>query len=63
MVALKFFLDLEKENHWIGPIEKLLKKFGELKSAEILVALVVLFGITEALPAIDKLSFLVSGTW
>lgn len=63
MVALKFFLDLEKENHWIGPIEKLLKKFGELKSAEILIALVVLFGITETLPAVDSLSFLVSWIW
>jgi uncharacterized protein len=57
MVALRFFLDLEKENHWIGPIERLLKKFGELKSAEILVTLVVLFGITQALPAADSLSF------
>lgn len=63
MVALKFFLDLEKENHWIWPIEKILKKFGELKSAEILVTLLVIFGIAEILPDVEKLSFLISGTW
>jgi len=63
MVALKFFVDIEKENHRIGPIEKILKKFGEIKSAEILITLLVLFGITEVLPVADRLSFLVSGTW
>lgn len=63
MVALKFFLDLEKENHRIWPIEKILKKFGELKSAEILLTLLVIFGISEILPVINQLPFLVAGTW
>ena len=42
MVALKFFLDAEKENHWIALIERSLQKVGQLKSAELLFTLIIL---------------------
>lgn len=63
MVALKFFFDIEKENHRIGPIEKFLKKIGQLASVEIVVALLVLLFVSKFLPAKEIMGFMSSWIW
>lgn len=61
MVALNFFLDIEKQNHWIGPIERFLKKIWELKSIEIIITAIILMFVAKLLPSGEVLSFLTSG--
>ncbi len=60
MVALNFFLNLEKKNHWIGPVERTFQKVGQLKSVEMIIGLLVVFLIAELLPTGEMMSFVVS---
>lgn len=60
MVALKFFLDKEKKNHWIGAIEKFLQKIGELKSVEIFTTLLLVIGISYIIPVQDSQAFIIA---
>lgn len=46
MVFLKFFLDAEKENHWINFIEKHLVAIGKIESVQAAIAIVTLLLIT-----------------
>lgn len=62
LVALDFFLDMGKQIHWIKPIERFLTKMGELKSVEIIVALLAVMIVAKLLPSQDVISFLMSGT-
>lgn len=41
MIGISYFMDLGKEIHWLGRIEKWLSKFGEYESLKILIMLVV----------------------
>lgn len=43
MVFLHFFLDENKDIHWVHSIEKKLKKVGRIESAEVIVALIGLW--------------------
>lgn len=61
MVFLKFFLDAEKDVHWIALIEKPLTKFGKIEAAEIAVTLLALYGMTKILPGEEALPFMISG--
>ncbi len=61
MVALKFFLDAEKENHRIAIIERSLQKIGQLKSAEILLTLFLIMGISQIVPATEAQWFIIAG--
>lgn len=63
MVALKFFFDIEKENHRIWPVEKFLKKIWQLASVEIVVALLTLLFVSKFLPAGEMMWFLTAGVW
>jgi len=58
MVALKFFFDAEKENHWIGPIERFLKKIWQLEAVEIIICLLILLFVAKFLPSAEVLGFL-----
>lgn len=60
MVALKFFLDIEKKSHRLWPIEKFLYKIGELESAEIIVGLIVVFFVSRLLDWTAMMQFLSS---
>jgi hypothetical protein len=42
MVALKYFVNKEKDTHWIEPLEKHLIKLGKLESVEIVITLSIL---------------------
>lgn len=62
MVFLDFFLQEEKEHHWIPVIEPMLAKIGRL-GVTAGVALIVLLFVTTLMPAAQKLEFLVAGGW
>lgn len=62
MVFLDFFLQAEKEHHWIPVIEPMMSKLGRLGMTAG-AALVVLLIVTTYMPAAQKLEFLVAGGW
>ena len=61
MVGLSFFFDGEKDVHWIEWIEAKLAVVSNIKAAEIALLLLVLYGISQMLPADEALTFLVAG--
>jgi len=61
MVGLKFFFDADKEVHWISVIEKRLTSISAVKSVEIGLLLVALWGISALLDPADALTFLIAG--
>ena len=61
MVGLKFFFDADKEVHWISVIEKRLSGISAVKSAEIGILLLALWGISSLLEAEEALTFLIAG--
>ncbi len=61
LVGLKFFFDADKEHHWIGIIERPLKKFADMEAFEIIFTLLALYGVSCLLPGEEGHVFLVSG--
>ncbi len=61
MVGLSFFFDGEKDVHWIEWIEAKLSVVSNIKAAEIALLLLVLYGVSQMLPADEALTFLVAG--
>ena len=61
MVFLKYFLNEEKDTHWIGLLEKPLTKLGKLESIEIIIALSILLLVLKIVPLSEQLTVLVSG--
>lgn len=61
MVFLDFMFDHEKELHWLGFVEAPLARIGNIQFIEMVLALVVLVGLTQYLPAADQLNAMVSG--
>jgi hypothetical protein len=61
LVFLSFLFDTSKEVHWISIIEERLIKVGQLKSAEIITAMVVLLMMYTLAPLEKQLTALVSG--
>lgn len=51
LVSLSYFIDHEKDTHWIGPIEKFLRRMGALKSTEVALMLLFLWWFAGTLPA------------
>lgn len=58
MIALKFFLDAEKETHWLSWIEGPLAKIGKLDTIQVAIAAIVVM-ITGHL--LNSMSFLIAG--
>lgn len=50
MVALNYFIDLEKEVHWVHVLEQTLCKCASVRGVEIGLVLIVVLGFTMALP-------------
>jgi uncharacterized protein len=63
MVFIHFFMNADKEDHWIHFIEKPLKKISEFKGIEIAISLGLLIFVTSLVEAKDSMSFLLSGIW
>jgi hypothetical protein len=61
MVGLKFFINEEKESHWIGPLEKFLTNIGKMEAIEIGIVLLVLYLVSGFIPDADRHRFLVGG--
>lgn len=63
MVALSFFLDPEKEIHWLGPPEAWLARAGAMPGMSVAVAVAVLLGMSQAFPGDDAMRFVYMGVW
>jgi uncharacterized protein len=61
MVGLTFFFDDEKDEHWIGFIERPLTALSSISGLAIGVVLLVLYGISTVLAPADAYTFLISG--
>jgi hypothetical protein len=61
LVGLKFFFDADKEHDWIGFLERPLKRFADFEAFEIMLVLLLLYGISTQLPTADGNTFLTAG--
>jgi hypothetical protein len=61
LVALEYFLDQEKDSHWLAPLEKLLNKLGNVTMAEAAFTLLALVLATLGVPSGEKIAFLTAG--
>lgn len=61
LVALKYFFDIEKKEHWIRRIEEPLSRLGKLEAIEVGLALVTLFILSKFVPAQETLPLIYSG--
>lgn len=61
MVSLKYFLDSEKDVHWIRALERHLSKWGRIEAIEIVLTLIVIAVISFIVPATAAATVLVSG--
>lgn len=61
MVALKYFLDAEKDVHWIQVLEEHLTRWGRIEAIEIALALIIVAAISFVVPAAAAATVLVGG--
>lgn len=61
MVFWKFFVDEEKDSHWIGFIEKPMAMIGKIEAVQVALTIVSMYAITKFLPTEEHLSFWLSG--
>lgn len=61
MVGLTFFLDEDKDLHWIGVIERPFTGLSRISGLAIGVVLLALYGISRAIDPADAMTFLTSG--
>ena len=61
MVGLTFFLDEEKELHWVGWVERPLQTLAKVSGLAIALVLLALFAVSRLLPAADAMTYLVAG--
>lgn len=61
MVGLNFFLDREKDVHWIGPIERPIAGLSQISGLAIGIVLLVLYAVSRLLTTDDALAYLVAG--
>jgi hypothetical protein len=61
LVALEYFLDQEREGHWLPFLEAGLKKLGHVTMAESVFTLLALILATLGVPAGEKIAFLTAG--
>ena len=61
LVFLKFFLDDDKETHWLSWIEKPLAKLGKADSIQIVITLVALYFTSTYLPKPENMQFMMAG--
>ncbi len=63
MVALKYFLDAEKDVHWIQMLEEHLTLWGRIEAIEIVIALIIIAGISFLVPFDARATVLVAGVF
>jgi len=63
LVGLKFFFNVEKETHWLGPIERKLSSIGKLDMIEVGLTITAFLVMSQFLPDSDAATFLICGLW
>lgn len=63
LVGLSFFLDDEKEHHWVVWIEEKMARFGSLEAAEIFFVLGLAYAISRALPLAEAHGFFIAAVF
>ena len=58
LVATKYFFDVEKETHWIQPIENWISNAGNLKSIELILTLGITYAVSFIVPAHEQFAFM-----
>ncbi|HET9552769.1 MAG TPA: DUF475 domain-containing protein [Anaeromyxobacteraceae bacterium] len=61
LVALRYFLDPEKEVHWIRLVEPGLARMGKVEAAELALVLAVVWGVSRLVPPGGREAFLGAG--
>lgn len=61
LVALKYFFDAEKENHWIQMIEKPLASLGRMAAIEVGITLVFIYVLSRYVESHHTLPFIYAG--
>lgn len=63
MVFIHYFLNEEKDTHWINFLEKPMVQVAKFKGSELLLTLIVLLTLSHTVPEQAQKTFLVSGLW
>ncbi|MFN3455849.1 MAG: DUF475 domain-containing protein [Pseudobdellovibrio sp.] len=63
MVFLHFFINEEKDDHWVKVVEKPLALLSQFKGVEIAIALITMLAITSFMQEADQIRFLIPGLW
>lgn len=63
MVFLKFFLDQEKDVHWVSFIERPFAKLGRLEAIEVAITIATIMIATSFVSAGEQVRFLTAGVW
>lgn len=58
-----FFLNQNKESHWLRPLERAMQQLGRLEMAGVVLTLVGLLALASALPQPEAWRLLVAGIW
>jgi len=61
LVGLGFFIDSEKDVHWLGWAERRLQRFASIKTGAVALLLAALLLVAHSLPAPEALQFLMAG--
>lgn len=61
LVFLKFFIDSEKEHHWLSIIEAPLAKLGKIEAVQIGITVLALYVFSTHLPTADSTRFFMAG--
>ena len=61
MVGLTFFLDEEKDVHWIGVVERPIAGLSHISGLALGIVLLILYAISRTLAPAEAMTFLVSG--
>ncbi len=63
MVFIHFFVNKDKNTHWIPFVEKPLQKISEFKGVEIVLGLMILISLSRSLTGENIQTYLFSGLW
>jgi hypothetical protein len=61
MVCLKYFLDVEKDVHWVQLIESRLARLGKIEGVALALMMLALYAVSRLIPDHEAHSFLVAG--
>ena len=61
MIFLKYFINPDKDVHWLAPVEKHLAKVGKLEAIEVSLVIGILVYISTTIDEALRMGFLVSG--